>query len=226
MPIYPVLYESDDVTPFADRTITVDPGANSDVWEAHLWNDIGSAHGDADTIHNPRIRVQAWDGAKYVSSGLPVLDALYGRVTVIGVDNAGDSTFPDYQTDSIPVGASSDVPLPDIPKGCAVKFQFQLKVPGDAAGGSVQLRLRGVYDVSVMPLSRRVTAGGGDGVFPSARDAGLRRILSGRHMVSNADDTVTVSAGQYAYDGVTHVELESVETLEPERQRGCGARFR
>lgn len=207
----PQLYESDDTTPFADLTFTLNAGASSSVYTFHLWNDIGGALG-ADTLSGARLKAFVYDGADWVDFGEPALDQQWGRFTLVGYDNTGDPTFVPDLTGTYPIGTNQQPLLPDIPQDCAIYGTIQWKAPGDASGNTVSVKIRVVFDEASAPVAPKLGFLSGDGVIPEAR-RNARRVIYGGGITTDGSDTIVVDPMLLAYDGAVVCQLEQSHAL-------------
>lgn len=208
----PKIFESDDSTPAAAWAPTVGKGETSATQTKHVWNDIGGVLG-SDTLTGAHIHVKAWDGAKWVSSGVPCLDERWIRARIVGYDATGDADFAPANTGTKPLGTAATLRIPDIPANCAVYVEFYLVTPGDASDDTVQLRFAVRWNQNTVALAQGVGLVSGGGVLPGYRDASVRRLVEGFEITTSGTDSIDVAAGIYDFDGLRQACLGETLTL-------------
>lgn len=209
----PQFYEATYTTQIS-ATVSASVNAGSTVAAVTyvLANDKGAALG-ADTLSNARLRVEAYDGADWVTSGLPIVDEGWVKVQLTGtINNAGDANMIAQSTGYVPLGTNRTILLEDIPQNCARYLSVKIDVPAGQSTTTQEVRLVVVFNESVVTLPFRFGIIAGSGVVPARKDASLRKITRGRTLTAAAQ-IVTIAKGRYVYDGTTYFRIEETVTL-------------
>lgn len=209
----PQFYEATYTTQIS-ATVSASVNAGSSVAAVTyvLANDKNAALG-ADTLSNARLRVEAYDGATWVTSGRPVVDEGWVKVQLTGtINNAGDANMVAQSTGYVPLGTNRTILLEDIPQNCARYLSVKIDVPAGQSTTTQEVRLVVVFNESVVTLPFRFGIIAGSGVIPARKDASLRKITRGRTLTAAAE-TVTIAKGRYVYDGTTYFRIQETVTL-------------
>ena len=209
----PQFFESTYTTQIAAAvSASVNAGSSVAAVTYVLANDKNGTLG-ADTLSNARLRVEAFDGANWVTSGLPVVDEGWVKVQVTGtINNTGDANMTPQSSGYISLGTNRTILLEDIPQNCARYLSVKIDVPSGSSTSTPETRLVVVFNESVVVLPFRFGILSGSGVIPARKDASLRKITRGRTLTAAAQ-IVTIAKGRYVYDGTTYFRIEETVTL-------------
>jgi len=208
---YPQVWESGHASLAAPVTITLGPGDTSATYSRELINDLGGAE-SAGAMTGVRLKLEVKVAGVWVSSGAPVLDDGWASMRATGVYNDGDATFGPYTTGSKRIGSFSDFVLPDIPEDCGILFDLIFFAPSDITTAAIEFRLVPLWDQNAVALASQVANRGG-GVVPGYRDTSIRRVATGREIITAGTDSITVERGTWDYDGTRGCSVRSAHTL-------------
>lgn len=198
--------------PFEAFTISISGGEDSAVYTLEIWNDKLDAYLDTTTAENAWLKILTSVVIDYVddepiygpyeSSGQPMLDDRWFTARITHTLDADGATT-EGATGTQAIGANADLALPDLAPQTGVRVELQLRAPAGQTADATKVKLRVVGGEGSSPLAKFSTLATGSGVVPPDRIEGLRSILTGSVVTADDTDTITVSGGTLAYDGVT-----------------------
>jgi hypothetical protein len=206
------LFEEDGVTPVENLAFTgVEKGADSDPLIVRLRN---TGLQPAENIVYMQQTEDPEMAERWLASGVAPQDELWGRVEIIGFDNAEDPTWSIASTAPTTLGASSVLLIPLIPPGCDVSLRRKLHVPASAS--NVAWRIADTWFVNEtarplpVPLSRLDR-----GIATFAGDYAHRGVLHGCRVTASGspDDEVHCAAGLFQVAGAPKGKITTDHTL-------------
>jgi hypothetical protein len=176
----PQMYDSTDATlqtlPISTGIIAAGTSFGPNTYD--VWNDKGGVIG-SDPLNNAFLIAQAFDGANWVTSGLPVTDEGWVKVQFNGVKNPGnDATLATQTSGYVPCSSLHPLAFSPLPKNCARILNVRIDVPAGVADVTQNVRLALLYNQTVYPLGLLTSLASGGAVMPDRWDVSLRRLTA------------------------------------------------
>jgi hypothetical protein len=202
-----IVYLDDDETLVEDLPIgNFEVGEDSTPVELHIWNPEGGQ-----TLSNIQLLLRTAHLSSpntWLAIGVPPQDELWGRIRVIGFDNAGDPTWSTPTTDWMPQGASAALLLASIPGGCAVYVEHSFHPPRGASPVDYRFKLVGTYAEFSLPVPLALTMAV-RGILTGVGDLARSGLISGLGVTASGspDDLVTSAAGFWLHRGILYGDV-------------------
>ncbi len=211
-------FQADGTTLDGATFAALEAGQISTPLTVHVRAD-GAEHHDVMLLQ----RVESPDTAgTWLAQGVPPQDELWGRIRVVGEDNAADPTWTAPRTDWQPVGAFAGVLLPRIPDGASVICEWAQQPPSSAEVETYRWGLTALYNEHARPLPPSHDLYG-RGVAPGTGDGTTSLVLRGLEVTASPapDDEVHVSGGTWLHHGVTLGDISRSAALDQTDSEGA-----
>ena len=208
---YPQFFESWGGAAAAAVSTTLGPG-DTISYSRTLANDYLSAQ-SAGAMTGVRLALEVKIAGVWRRSGHPALDDGWASFRIASVENAGDATFGPYSTGAKRIGTYADFETRDIPENCGLNFTIQWDAPSDIPTTAFEWRLVPLWDQNSVATGAKVGEARGGGVLPGWRDESIRKVVTGREIITAGTDAIIVERGTWDYDGARGTTVRSSHTL-------------